>query len=158
MLHREITLHKSSLFACLDLDLHLERVAGGNESEVYRTDDGRFAVKLKNEPHPTVAAALQEAKQLRAAADNFSHIVGPEHSVPISFVIASDDSDHVYVLIVMPYLNESPPLFYLDYAALSRNQRRQIADQLQGIIRRSFSSYWQTGIIPDIYGDRKSVV
>lgn len=152
MIDHEITLHKNLLFACLDIDLHLERVAGGNESEVYRTDDGRFAVKLKNEPYPSAAAALQAAQHLRAAAENFADIVGPKHSTPIDFLIASDESHHVYVVIVQPYLKDSPPLFYINYGALSHDDRRKIADQLLAIIHRSFVSYWHTGIIPDIYG------
>ena len=47
MIDLTMNLHKNQLFACLDIDLHLERIAGGNESEVYRTDDGHFVVKLK---------------------------------------------------------------------------------------------------------------
>jgi hypothetical protein len=70
-----LNLHKNQLFACLDIDLHLERIAGGNESEVYRTDNAGFVVKLKNEPYPTPAAALLESQKLRADARNFVNII-----------------------------------------------------------------------------------
>lgn len=152
MSEHEINLHKNLLFACLDIDLHLERIAGGNESEVYRTDDGRFVVKLKNEPYATSAAALREAQELRAAADNFANIIGFEHSTASHFLIAGDDAHNAYIVIVQRYLKESPPLFYVDYAALSPDVRLSVATQLQTIIRRSLNSYWRTGIIPDLYG------
>ncbi len=152
MLEYGMNVHKNLLFACLDIDLHLERIAGGNESEVYLTDDARFVVKLKNEPHLTPAAALSEAKKLRATAQNFANIVGAEYSVPSHFVIASDDTSHAYIIIIQPYLKENVPLFYIDYTALSPDLRQLIATQLQTIIYRSIASYWQTGIIPDIYG------
>lgn len=147
-----LNLHKNLLFACLDLDLHLERIAGGNESEVYLTDDARFVVKLKNEEYPTSSAALREAQVLRAAAHNFANIIGPEHSTPSNFLIAGDENDHAYVVIVQPFLDESRPLHYIDYAALPPDERKLIATQLQSIIQRSLRSYWQTGVIPDIYG------
>lgn len=147
-----LNLHKNLLFACLDLDLHLERIAGGNESEVYLTDDARFVVKLKNEPHPNASAALREAQALRAAAHNFASILGPEHSTPSYFLIAGDESDHAFVVIIQPFLENSTPLHYIDYAALSPDTRGLIATQLQEIIQRSLRSYWQTGVIPDIYG------
>ncbi|MGB1249428.1 MAG: hypothetical protein ACPG8W_02265 [Candidatus Promineifilaceae bacterium] len=134
------------------MDLHLERIAGGNESEVYRTDDARFVVKLKNEPHTTSTAALHEALELRAAAKKYADIVGPECSVPSYFLVASDDTQRAYVIIVQPYLKDSLPLFYVDYATLSPALRRHVATQLQTIIRRSLTSFWHTGIIPDIYG------
>ena len=152
MIEQMMNLHKNQLFACLDIDLHLERIAGGNESEVYRTDDGHFVVKLKNESYSTPAEALHDAQKLRAAAQNFANIIGPEHSIPSHFLIAGNALDDAYIIIVQSYLKESPPLFYTDYNALSPELRRQIADQLQTIIRRSLRSYWRTGIIPDIYG------
>ena len=44
-----MTAYADQLFASLDRDLELERIAGGNETEVYRTDDRRHVVKLKND-------------------------------------------------------------------------------------------------------------
>ncbi|MEM8861040.1 MAG: hypothetical protein AAGD96_22175 [Chloroflexota bacterium] len=152
MIAHEPNLHKSSLFACLDLDLHLERIAGGNESEVYLTDDSRFVVKLKNEPYSSPNAALNEANALRAAAQNFANIIGQEHSTPSYFLITGDDDHHSFVVIVQPYLDQSQPLFYIDYASLEPKTRKELASQLQEIISRSLRSYLRTGIIPDIYG------
>ena len=134
MFESGLNLHQSTLFACLDLDLHLERIAGGNESEVYLTDDARFVIKLKNEPYDTPAAALHEAQALRTAAQNFIHIIGEEHSIPSHFLLASDENQKAYVIIIQPYLNQSTPLFYLDYTKLSPEARKSIADQLQKII------------------------
>ena len=41
--------YADQVFAPLDRDLALERIAGGNETEVYRTDDQRYVVKLKSD-------------------------------------------------------------------------------------------------------------
>ncbi|MEM7113857.1 MAG: hypothetical protein AAF614_15585 [Chloroflexota bacterium] len=130
----------------------MERIAGGNESDVYRTDDARFVVKLKNEPYPTVAEALLDAQKLRAAAAEFAEIIGSEHSIPSHFLIAGNGTCQAYIIITQSYLKDSQPLFFIDYAALSPELRRQVADQLQTIIRRSIRSYWRRGVIPDIYG------
>ena len=44
-----MTIYADQVFAPLDRDLALERIAGGNETEVYRTDDQRYVVKLKSD-------------------------------------------------------------------------------------------------------------
>lgn len=152
MVGKETTIHKSVIFACVDADLHLERIAGGNESEVYRTDDARFVVKLKNEPHTTPESAHREAIELRSAAKKYANIIGLERSIPCHFLVAGDDTGHSYVVIVQPYLGNSRPLFYVNYAELSVQQRKLIANELDTIIWRSIDSFRQTGIIPDIYG------
>ena len=41
--------YADAIFAPIDHDLELERIAGGNETEVYRTDDRRHVVKLKSD-------------------------------------------------------------------------------------------------------------
>jgi hypothetical protein len=55
------TYHHNVLFASLDADLHLERIGGGNETEVYRTDDQRFVVKVKSEEAGTANDAYAQA-------------------------------------------------------------------------------------------------
>ncbi len=37
-----MTIHVDEVFAVLDRDPDLERIGGGNETEVYRTDDSRY--------------------------------------------------------------------------------------------------------------------
>ena len=44
-----MTLHADDVFAPLDDDHVLQRLAGGNETEVYKTDDQRYVVKVKHD-------------------------------------------------------------------------------------------------------------
>ena len=119
---------------------------------MYRTDDARFVVKLKDSQYTTPAAALVAARNLRRAARNFADIIGPEHSISNHFLIAGNGSDCANLIVIQPYLKEGLPLFYIDYAALTPETRRLVADQLLRIIRRSYSSYLKSGLFPDVYG------
>jgi hypothetical protein len=65
------------VFAPLDLDHALERLAGGNETEVYRTDDGLHVVKLKSDFGGTPEDALADARAMQAAANQFA--ASPQH-------------------------------------------------------------------------------
>ena len=64
-----------TVFAPIDTDLHMERIAGGNETEVYCTDDRRFVVKVKSEERQHTREALVDLKTLRTAAESPSSIV-----------------------------------------------------------------------------------
>ncbi|MBC8077826.1 MAG: hypothetical protein H7Y32_17250, partial [Chloroflexales bacterium] len=57
-----MAIYSDTVFAPLDADHQLERIAGGNETEVYRSDDERFVVKLKCDSGGTAAQALAEAQ------------------------------------------------------------------------------------------------
>ena len=81
------TLHYDPIFASIDIDLHLERVGGGNETEVYCTDDRRYVVKVKSDQAGSVAEMLAQARLLRRAARRFATVVGPAHSIPNYFLI-----------------------------------------------------------------------
>ncbi len=144
-------MHADTLFAPLDADLHLERVAGGNETEVYSTDDKRFVVKVKSEENGN-GDALAEAMFLRAAADAFAGAVGPEHSLPNYYVITQSSEGQAQTVVLQPYLRQAKTLFETDYRQLSPTERRQIADQLRRLIRRALAFYRETGQMPDMYG------
>ena len=62
------TLYHDPVFAPIDADLHLERIGGGNETEVYCTDDRRYVVKVKGEQCGSVTEILQQGRALRNAA------------------------------------------------------------------------------------------
>jgi hypothetical protein len=147
--------YADQVFAPLDHDLELERIAGGNETEVYRTDNQQYVVKLKSELGGTTQVALARAKADRAAAERFVACLGPQHTIPSYYVIARDNAGSVQVLVVQPYLAGAQQLFDIDYQALSDHQRAGIATQLREIIRRSLSFYRATASMPDLYG-RKS--
>lgn len=144
-----------AIFAPIDTDLHLERIAGGNETEVYCTDDQRFVVKVKSErdeAEQTVDEVLAETRRLRVAAEAFAKAVGPEHSIPNYYFIARNSAGQVQTAALQPYFQEAKPLFELDYTALSRGERKLLAEQLRQLIRRSLNFYQQTGQLPDLYG------
>jgi hypothetical protein len=144
--------YADQVFAPLDRDLALERIAGGNETEVYRTDDARYVVKLKSDHGGTAAVALARALADRAAAERFIACLGPTHTITSFYVIARDSSGRVQSLVIQPYLAGAQQLFDIDYCALSRDERVQLAAQLREIIRRSLSFYRATASMPDLYG------
>jgi hypothetical protein len=147
-----MTLYADHLFATLDLDLHLERIAGGNETEVYRTDDRRFVVKVKSDEGGTAEEALALAKKMKRAAETFAEVLGPEHSIPSYHFIARDSTGQVQVVVVQPYVGHARPLFEVEYDKLTAEERERVASQLQDIVWRALRFYWWQGRMPDLYG------
>ena len=146
------TLVADALFAPIDTDLHLERIAGGNETEVYRTDNQRYVVKVKSELPVAAANVLTEVASLRTAATAFTQAVGVEHSIPSHYVISRNSEGQVQALVLQPFLENARPLYHVDYRKLTISQRRHLADQLRAIIRRSLEFYRKTEQMPDLYG------
>jgi hypothetical protein len=144
--------HADQVFAPIDRDLELERIAGGNETEVYRTDDQLYVVKLKIELGGTAAEAIAHAHTMRAAAEQFADCLGHEHSIPTFYVVARDGSGRAQVLAIQPFLTDARPLFDVRYRDLGGDERAHVATQLRAIIRRALSYYRQTGSMPDLYG------
>ncbi len=149
-------IYADQVFAPLDRDLELERIAGGNETEVYRTDDQRYVVKLKSDHGGTADVALACALADRAAAERFIACLGPERTITSYYVVARDSSGRAQTLVIQPYLAGAQQLFDIDYRALSRDERILIASQLREIIRRSLSFYRATASMPDLYGRRST--
>ena len=147
-----MTVYADQVFAPLDRDFELERIAGGNETEVYRTDDCRYVVKLKADHGGALSDVLAYARTSRAAAEQFSDCLGAEHSIPSHYVVARDSAGRIQLLVIQPFLAQARPLFALDYAALSADERAHMAAQLRDIIRRALSFYRTTGGMPDLYG------
>lgn len=144
--------HADTVFAPIDQDLHLERVAGGNETEVYCTDDRRYVVKLKSDLGSDWPTVVNTARQIRAAAEQFSAALGHEHSIPSYYLISRDNAGLAQLLVIQPFLQDARPLYALTYASLSRTERQNLAMQLREIIRRALVLYQQTGQMPDLYG------
>ncbi|MEZ4730175.1 MAG: hypothetical protein R3E79_23855 [Caldilineaceae bacterium] len=145
-------LYHDTLFAPLDADLHLERIGGGNETEVYCTDDHRYVVKVKGNWLPSLPVALAEAAAMRKAARRFATAVGVNHSIPNHFLIAANSMGYPQLLAVQPYYRKAQPLFAVDYRRLSATERWQVARQLLHIIQRSVATYSKRGWMPDLYG------
>lgn len=144
-------MYADTAFAPLDADLHLERVAGGNETEVYCTDDKRFVVKVKSDENST-EDVVAETKMIQAAAAAFTEAVGPEHSIPNYYFISQNNEGQAHPVVLQPYLRQATTLFAVDYGALTAPERRQIAGQLRRLIGRSLKFYQRTGHMPDMYG------
>ena len=140
------------IFAPIDADLHLERVAGGNESEVYATDDYRYVVKVKSEDGHTLEEALAEAKMMRDTAMAHAEAIGAEHSIPNDFFLSKNSKGEVQTVIIQPYLLDAKALFDVDYKSLKKSERKQIGKQLRTIIQRSLKAYQKEQMMPDIYG------
>lgn len=151
-----MVLHTNTVFAPIDFDHSLERLAGGNETEVYRSDDGDRVVKLKTDLGGSVAVAAVVAREMRHAADQFATCLGPRHAIPSEYLVARDTQGHAQVLVVQPFLRDATPLSALDYEALDSEQRASISAQLRGIIDRSLRFYSRTSSMPDLYGRTSS--
>lgn len=144
--------YADNIFASVDADLHMQRIAGGNETEVYCTDDGQYVVKVKSEGGGSIEEALTEAQKLRDAAHSFTDALGSNYTIPNYFFIARNNQGEAQPVVMQPYIRNACPLFALDYQALSREERRSLARQLQELIRRSLKHYHKTKCMPDIYG------
>lgn len=136
----------------LPLSPPLHRLGGGYETDVYRTADQRFVVKLKRIGYRGAMMELAQARVLRAIAEHFADCLGAEHSLPSAFVVAQDDAGNAQVVTIQPFLKDARPLYTVDYQALPRAQRQHIMAQLHTIIRRAQACYQATGLIPDVYG------
>ncbi len=145
--------HQDEVFAPIDIDHVLERVAGGNETEVYRSDDYRFVVKLKGEMGSRdVAAMLATARQMKQSAQRFAACLGAKHSIPTFFVLSRDHAGFVHILTIQPYLRNAQVLADVDWKTIPRDQRRQIGYDLRQIIKRAIGCLLRTGHLPDLYG------
>lgn len=145
-------MYGDSVFAPIDPDHELERIAGGYESEVYRTDDRRWVVKLKHDLGGDRTKALWWARVMRGAAEQFANCIGSAASVPNYYVVARDQAGQVQVLVIQPFIHGAHPLDMVDLGALSHHERHRIADQLRAIVRRAQEFYRNTGMLPDLYG------
>ncbi len=150
--------HADLLFAPVDADLHMDRIGGGNETEVYCTDDRQYVVKVKSEcayaGSTSPSAALEHARTLNRTAQAFAEALGPEHTIPNYYYVARCSMGTVKTVAVQPYVACSRPLSAVNYRALSPAERRDVAAQLRRLIRRARSHLNRTGCMPDLYGRR----
>lgn len=150
-------LYRDDVFAALDYDHEVERIAGGNETEVYRSDDGRIVLKRKGDLAVNdLEHALADATIMREAAEAYRACLGPEHSIPSDYLIARNSAGELEVLVLQPFLKDAQPLYHLEYERMEPQQREQIASQLRDIIHRSLAMYAEEGSMPDLYGRTSS--
>lgn len=130
----------------------LHRLGGGYETDVYRTADQRYVVKLKRTGYRSAAVARAQARVLRAIAEHFAACLGPAYSLPTAFVVTGDPTGAAQVVLIQPFLKDARPLYTVDYQALPHAERQQIMAQLRAIICRAQACYRATGVVPDLYG------
>jgi hypothetical protein len=157
----EPALHKSALFAALDADLHLERIGGGNETEVYCTDDRRYVVKVKGDDRligdvRQLDQAFIQAQRLRRTARLYGRIVGRRHRIINHLIIAQDEQGSIKPLVIQPYHQAATPLFAVGYERFNRKERLRIAYQLLHLIYRAITAFLRGGAMPDLYGQRSA--
>lgn len=128
-----------------------ERIGGGYETDVYRSGDGRFVLKLKRAAAGPIAA-LALARRLDVVARTFQRFLGPRHSLPSDYVVVPAGDGRAYVLGVQPFLAGAHPLDTVDLAALSAGARVALARQLWEITEGALACYGATGCLPDLYG------
>jgi hypothetical protein len=148
------SMYADALFASVDADLQMQRIAGGNETEVYCTDDERYVVKVKSESmgDGSVEDALEEARFLRDAARAFTAALGPDHTISNYYFVAQDSRGQAKPVIVQPYVRDARPLCAVNFSKLNLTERRKVAAQLRHIVKRSLTFYRKTGCMPDLYG------
>ncbi len=144
--------YTNQVFAPLDEDHRVDRFAGGNESEVYLTDDRRYVIKIKNDLGSDLPTALEWARLMRRVAQQSVDTLGEEHTIPSYYALSRDDEGDVQILLVQPLITDANQLFDIDYTKLSKNERKYIAQQLRDIIRKSVFDYIRYGSLPDLYG------
>lgn len=145
--------HRNDIFAPIDIDHVLERIAGGNETDVYRSDDHRFVVKLKGElGSRNIASMLADARRMQRTAGRFAACLGPRHAIPTSFVLSRDSAGFVRALAIQPYLADARVLASIEWRSMDAVQRRQIGRDLRHIIAQAVSCLFRTGHLPDLYG------
>jgi hypothetical protein len=147
-----ITLYVDQVFAPLDRDHQLERIGGGFETDVYRSDDRRWVVKLKHEGGGDLGTTILRIRRMRAVAEEFVDCLGPEHSIPSFYVVSRDAADKIQLLVVQPFIQHAQPLYTLSYSRLDAEERSRIAEQLNVIIERTLAFYRETRYMPDLYG------
>lgn len=144
--------NRNECFAFLAQAHLIERIGGGSETDVYRTADACYVVKLKDGTSDSIEMALQQAATLRHAAAQFAHYLGPEHTIPTYFLLARGHAGKLNIVAIQPYLAAALPLATLNYRALPPDQWGQIERQLLTVLRRALRCYKRTGHMPDLYG------
>lgn len=129
----------------------LVHFAGGYETDVYRTADRRYVVKLKPGRSLQRREALEEARAMRAVAERFTAFLGAKRTIPSTYVVARS-GDAVHVLVVQPFLEHARPLHALDAGELAPVEADALAAELREVVRRAWTCYRATGLLPDLYG------
>ncbi len=126
-------------------------LSGGSQTDVYRTADRRFVIKLKA-TNARTGEARQQAAQLQQVADLLCAHLGPEHSLNTWFLVLANDTGQLLVVGVQPFLDGAHPLDAVVLGSLTRASQVSLLENLRSIVRRSLACYRSTGRVADLYG------
>lgn len=147
----QLTAPSEPTFAGLKLVGPVERISGGYETDVFRSGDGRLALKLKHLTG-TAAAMLFRARRLRQVAELFQEHLAPAHSLPSDYLIIAGADGASHVLAVQPFLADARPLDTVDLDTWSASARAALVVQLSEIVAGALACYQASGYLPDVYG------
>lgn len=137
--------------AALRVTTPITRIGGGYETDVFRSGDGRLALKLKHSGG-SAGAMLARARRLERVADLFRAYLGPRHSLASDYLVVEGTNGQSHILAVQPFLAGARPLDAIDIAALAPAARADLARQLGAIVAGALACYRATGYLPDLYG------
>ena len=130
----------------------VQRISGGSETDVYRLEDGRSVLKVKQLAATSREGAQAEIEEMQAAAQSFATYLGVDHSIQTHFVLSEDEFGKFYALGFQSYLADARPLAEVDVLALHPQERTQVEWQLLLLLRQALQCYHATGHMPDLYG------
>lgn len=151
LLQPTLTAAPAALLAALRLTQPVKRIGGGYETDVFRSDDGRLALKLKHTAGPR-PAMLARVGTLRRVAELFQAYLGPRHSLASDYLLIPGPAGLCHLVTVQPFLEDGRPLDSVDLDALEPEARGEILRQLATIVEGALACYRGTGYIPDLYG------
>ena len=130
----------------------LQRISGGSETDVYRTGDKHYVLKIKPLVATTLEGACAEIAEMQETAASFAAYLGEDHTIANEFVLSEDDTGVFYAVAIQHFLENALPLAQIDYEMMERGQRTQVEWQLLLLLRQALRCYHETGHMPDLYG------
>jgi hypothetical protein len=137
------------------LALHLTQpltyLSGGSQTDVYRTADRRFVLKLKSVGGQT-AIAKRRAAQMKQLADALYAYLSPGNALRTWFLVLADETGEPFVVGVQPFLDGAHPLDAITIDTLPLDRQEALLAHLYRIVDRSLACYRATGRVADVYG------
>jgi hypothetical protein len=135
----------------LHLTQPLTYLSGGSQTDVYRTADRRFVLKLKA-LGGRAGLARRRAAQMRRLADALYNQLGHEHGLRSWLLVLADAAGKPLVVAVQPFLAGARPLDAVPLDALGPAGRAALLASLDRLVRQTLACYGATGRVADLYG------
>ncbi|MEN9933933.1 MAG: hypothetical protein RLZZ387_512 [Chloroflexota bacterium] len=142
----------AAVFDALSHPLHMRRIGGGSETDVYAAEGAGYVVKFKRDLSGSPERVLAHALRHRAVSELFAAYLGDEHAITSAYVVVGDEQGRAQLLVVQPFLGDAQQLASVKYGELSSQERQVIARQLRDLVRRALRCWRATGHLPDLHG------